>query len=92
METTKSLSHETAILPEFSLEGKTALINVLKSLFAENKAADVDIIDSYWSMLVSAMRDDESSDFVRQNYVLDTQQNIKTIKVLYSLFKELNIY
>lgn len=92
METKQSLSHETATLPEFSLEGKTALIDVLKTLFAENRAADVDYIENYWEMLNSAIRDSDPPPHIRQCYVLDTQQNIKTIKVLYSLFKELNIY
>jgi peroxiredoxin len=91
METKQSLSHETAKVSQLSIETNERFINLLNTLFSENKAQANDYVQAYWSVLQSSMCDENLEAHVRQNFVIDTQQNIETIHVLYSMFKELKI-
>lgn len=89
METKQSLSHETAKIPQLSIETQKRFIELLNSLFGENKATDKDYENTYWQLLKSSMCDNYLQDFNKQNFVEETKQNIESVQVLYSIFKEL---
>lgn len=91
METKQSLSQETAKIPQLSIETNQRFINLLNKYFGENKGVAEDYEKSYWEVLQSSMCDTDLPPHVRQNFVIDTQQNIEAIHVLYSIFNELKI-